>query len=506
MIQKPTLASTYEQLTADRQPFLDRGRKCSELTIPSLLPPEKFTSSSDLYVPYQSIGARGVNTLANKLLITLLPPNTPFFRLSIDDFTLEELTQQEDMRAEVEKILSTHERAIMTDIGRANLYSPVVEALKLLLVSGNGLLTFNKEGRARSFRLDSYVVLRDHDGKVLKVIIKEVLKYQRLPADLKAMVDEANNGPSKDQADIELFTCYEYEDGKYITYQEIVKTEIPGTRGSYKETEAPFMALRWTQIDGENYGRGHVEDYVGDLNALEGLSRALLEGAAAAARFLLMVKPGATVSPKDINEAPNASAIVGDIDEIGVLSANKNNDFRTVQLQVESIEQRLAYAFLMNTAVQRKAERVTAEEIRFMASELEDALGGNYSLLSGEFQLPLVRMRQSYLTRKKKLPKLPEDVVEPSIVTGLEALGRGHDLTKLDLFYARIQKLGPQAAARIKEDELIERMGASLGIDTDGLLKTDEEMQAEQQQAMQAQMMSDVVKGATPQVARAATE
>lgn len=46
---------------------------------------------------------------------------------------------------------------------------------------------------------------------------------------------------------------------------------------------------------------------------------------------------------------------------------------------------------LLNSAVQRNGERVTAEEIRYVAGELEDTLGGVYSLLSQELQLSLIR-------------------------------------------------------------------------------------------------------------------
>ena len=73
----------YETLRQHREHFLDRGQECSELTIPSLLPPDGFHSSTDLYNPFQSVGARGVNNLASKLLLLLLPPNSPFFRLSV---------------------------------------------------------------------------------------------------------------------------------------------------------------------------------------------------------------------------------------------------------------------------------------------------------------------------------------------------------------------------------------------------------------------------------------
>ncbi|MBX9279900.1 portal protein, partial [Klebsiella pneumoniae] len=77
-------------------------------------------------------------------------------------------------------------------------------------------------------------------------------------------------------------------------------------------------------------------------------------------------------------------------------------------------------------------ERVTAEEIRYVASELEDTLGGVYSILSQELQLPLVRVLLKQLQATQQIPELPKEAVEPTISTGLEAIGRGQDLDKLE--------------------------------------------------------------------------
>jgi hypothetical protein len=63
----------------------------------------------------------------------------------------------------------------------------------------------------------------------------------------------------------------------------------------------------------------------------------------------------------------------------------------------------------------------------------------------------------------------------------------------------------------------MDRLGASLGIDTGGLIKSEEQIQQEQAQAMeaqkaqmqeaqQAQMMGDVVKGAVPPMAKGMAE
>ncbi|MDP1159362.1 portal protein, partial [Klebsiella variicola] len=83
-----------------------------------------------------------------------------------------------------------------------------------------------------------------------------------------------------------------------------------------------------------------------------------------------------------------------------------------------------------------------------MAGELEDALGGVYSILSQEFQLPLVNRIIARMTKKKKLPALPKGVANPTIVTGLEALGRGHDMNKYQMFLQALAPLGPQAVGQ----------------------------------------------------------
>ena len=82
---KNTAASRYEQLRLERDMFLIRARESAKLTLPSLVPPEGHNGTNDLYKPYQSLGARGVNNLSAKLLMTLFPPNTPFQRFVIDD-------------------------------------------------------------------------------------------------------------------------------------------------------------------------------------------------------------------------------------------------------------------------------------------------------------------------------------------------------------------------------------------------------------------------------------
>jgi hypothetical protein len=178
------------------------------------------------------------------------------------------------------------------------------------------------------------------------------------------------------------------------------------------------------------------------------------------------------------------------------------------------INDRLAAAFLLNSAVQRSAERVTAEEVRYMAQELETALGGVYSVLSQEFQTPMINLLLMSLQQQGKMPKMPKESVKPMVVTGIEALGRGQDLNKLATFLQYLQPLGPEVIANeMNLNDYIDRLAASLGIDTSGLIKSAEQKEQEQmmqqqmqQEQMEAQMAMQMAQNAAPQLAKGAME
>ena len=167
---------------------------------------------------------------------------------------------------------------------------------------------------------------------------------------------------------------------------------------------------------------------------------------------------------------------------------------------MSQIRDRLGHAFLLTSGAVRNAERVTAEEVRMVSMELESALGGLYSLLSNELQLPMVNRLLDVMNKNKRLPKLPKDIVNPVIITGIEALGRGHDLQKLDMFLqGAAQVVGPQAVAEfVNVGEYFKRRATSLGIKTTNLVKSDEDLQAEKEQAMQMQQQDKMMQSLGP--------
>ena len=70
----------YDVLSSDRSQFLNEAEQASKLTLPYLIRGhEEHTSGmKTLLTPYQSVGAKGVVTLASKLMLALLPVQTSF--------------------------------------------------------------------------------------------------------------------------------------------------------------------------------------------------------------------------------------------------------------------------------------------------------------------------------------------------------------------------------------------------------------------------------------------
>ena len=497
----------YANLESERSSFLDRARSASEITIPSLLVNEGHSSSTILHTPYQSIGAEGVNNLSSKLLLSLIPPNAPFFRLVIDDAELEELVANQ--RGEVEETLSKIERMVQQEIEVRALRVPISEALKQLIVAGNVLVYLPENQQMRFFKLDRYVVKRDSMGNVLKIVVKETMSPLSLPEKAKHLVSETDEDEIP-KTSIDLYTCVKWTGRNWKIHQEIEGQIVPGSEGSFPKNKNPFIALRFTHIDGEDYGRGFVEEYIGDLKSLETLTKAIVEGASAAAKILFLVRPNGTTRIKTLADSPNGAIVVGDAQDVSTLQLQKSADFRVAQETIRTLSERLSRVFLMNSSVRRQAERVTAEEIRIAYQELEIALGGVYSILSQEFQLPLVQLIMNKMKKEKKLPPFPDESLKPMVITGVEALGRGQDLNELAGFLQHLAPLGPDTVMReLNINEYINRLAASLGIESKGLIKSEEQKQQEaqaQQQQMQEmqerQMMQSVADKVVPEAVK----
>ena len=483
----------YNELSTAREQFLNVAYECAELTIPTLIMRnEKPPAYAQFKTPWQSVGAKGVVTLSSKLMLGLLPPSTSFFKLQLDDSKLG-VEIPPEAKSELDLSFAKIERMIMDAIAASTDRVQIFSAIKHLVVTGNALLFMGKEG-IKMYPLNRYVVERDGNGDVTEIVTKEKIAREHLPPgmDIKQPNEPMDDSTSSQDKDCDVYTCIKKNKKGWYWYQEVHDILIPGSEGKAPLGKSPFLPLRFVTVDGEDYGRSRVEEFLGDLKSLEALMQALVEGSAAAAKVVFTVSPSSVTKPQSLAQAGNGAIIQGRPDDIGVVQVGKTADFQTAYQLANVLEKRLAEAFLIMNV--RDSERTTAEEVRMTQMELEQQLGGLFSLLTIEFLIPYLNRKMHTLQRNKQIPTVPKNLVKPTIVAGINALGRGQDRDALVQFITLIaQTMGPEAMMKfINADEAIKRLAASQGIDVLNLVKSMEEQQAEQQQAMQAQQMQSL--------------
>ena len=212
----------YSKLSTNRSQFLDRAVECSELTLPYLVQHDTTQKNRiTLTQPWQSVGAKAVVTLAAKLMLATLPPQTSFFKLQVRDDKLGESLDPQ-MRTELDLSFSKIERLIMDFIAASNDRVVIHQALKHLIVSGNALIFMGKDG-LKHYPLNRYVVNRDGNGNILEIVTKELISRKVLGFELpkkqpNSVVDEGVSGSDGD--DVEVYTCVKLDSssGRSVLY------------------------------------------------------------------------------------------------------------------------------------------------------------------------------------------------------------------------------------------------------------------------------------------------
>jgi len=486
-----TAKTRYDYLSSDRTQFLDEAEQAAELTLPYLILKDQYSKGMrHLPTPWQSVGAKGAVTLAAKLMQSMLPVQTSFFKLQVDESQLgQEFGPQ--IKSELDLSFAKIERTILEAIASSNDRVIVHEALLHLVVAGNALIFMDKDG-LKVYPLNRYVVERDGNGNVIEIITKETIAKKliedQLPEDVLKEYDTVVDGSDDSVEECDIYTHITRDNNRYVWHQEVHGKILEKSYGKAPVDISPWIPLRFNTVDGEDYGRGRVGQFIGDLKSLEALSQALVEGSAAAAKVVFTVSPSSTTKPSTLANAGNGAIVQGRPDDIGVVQVGKTADFKTAFEMMQQLERRINEAFLVMQV--RNSERTTAEEVRLTQMELEQQLGGLFSLLTTEFLLPYLNRILNQFQKTGKIPRLPKDIVKPTIVAGVNALGRGQDRESLGQFLTVIsQTMGPEAVQKfINPEEVIKRLAASQGIDVLNLVRSMQEIQGEQQQAQQMAM------------------
>ena len=520
----------YDSLNSERNYWLDRARRSASLTIPYLIPISNTPTMENVdafRLPWNGIGQRGTNSLCARLLMSILPPTEAFFRFTLDP--VEQEKQEAELLAQgftPEQIAETNsanelalnklELSILRSIETSNDRVMVHEALMHLVVAGNCLMHIAEDG-LRVYPLNQYVILRDPIGEPLCAVVKETMAIDQLPSSIRNELSKDKNeyGQIADpydpmptgepQKNVDIYTCIKWEGESVEWFQELNKQEIQGTRGSSKKSVSPWLPLRMSSYQASSYGPGYIESAaIADLQTAEALSQAVTECALVSAQVKHLVKPAGVTNAKSLAEAPNGAYLPGNPEDVFTVRTDKGSDVAVAYQALQRIEQRLAATFMLFEM--RDAERVTSEEVRMTSLQTEQSLGNVYAILTSEFQAPYIRRRLDLYMRKGGMEKLPEGLVQPMVSVGLAGVGRGNDLEKTARFINILQQsIGPEGMAKyLNNSELIKRLSSSMGISPLGLVKSEQQIAAEEQQAMQQAMQQQLA--ANPQGVAAAAQ
>lgn len=504
---KNTIKALWEHDDPARQEILDRARMCAALTKPSVLPPRNQSSSQKLPENYQSIGSRGVTTLEGRMVMALWPPEVPWFQLQPAAAIRYNPEIPPEVLQEIQDVLYLHELLIQATLESAGLRSNKYRrqsafrsskrmAISQLVVTGDTLEQMLDDYRVRVFRRDQYLTKRDSAGDVLYHVVNERIDPLTLSDE---QISDANLDKTelmgKDVSDRmeDLYTKVEWQPWtrKWVIAQDLREQKI----NESEETISPFFSTAFDLSPGEDYGRGFVELNLGDLRTLNELEEKLLDFAAMASVHLIAKDYSSLVRDEDLTKPTgsvfSARVISGQVQDVGLLRAEKMNDFQVVFQAAERKRKDLGGAMLIQSESVRDSERTTKFEVAEVTiRELEGVLGGFYAPLADQQQVPLLNRTIWQLKRDKLLPPIPEKSIDIRALTGVAALSRQIKLGKIMNIADIAKGFGDEALAKLDVGVLMDVAARYQSIYEPGLIKTNEQLAAEQQQALAIQAQS----------------
>lgn len=488
-MSKPTAATLWTKYRDTS--VIEKCRQYAQYTLPGLFI-DPLVQQQSVQHDFQSVGGLLLNHLGAKVTRALFPPGVPFFKNVASEDLKRTATEKGVSDGELDNKLNQVDNQATDRLFLNSSTAQLTNIIKLLAMTGNMLMYRDKETAAiRFWTIHSYSVRRISNGEWRCVVLKEQFQLDELPESIRN--DYLSKKPGqKDRlhSQIDLYTKIERQMGS-VNPRIVVTTEIDGVRcgpeSSYPAHLCPWVVATWNLSPGEHYGRGMVEDYTGDFAKLSLLSEQLGLYELEALSLLNLVDEAAGGIVDEYQEADTGDFVRGKTGGITSYERGDYNKINAVNGGLQQVIQRLSMAFLYSGNT-RDAERVTAEEIRQTANEAEQMLGGVYSLLAEQLQMPL-----AYLVTAEVSDTVMAGLVtrsyKPQILTGIPALTQAVLVQNLLEFSQTAAVVVPaliQLDDRVDRYKLLDVLYSSKNIDTSTIFKSPQQMQADAELKAQA--------------------
>lgn len=492
MSAEDTIQGEFRRMDGERSSRLDASEQYAYYTLPYLFPREGSTGNNETGVGMlDSIGATVTNHFANKLVTTLFSPNRPFFRLApaagskvakeIDEALADpaQKAQATALLSEFRIQSSRTEKDAIQHLEKISYRTAAVEAAKLLIVTGDTVIKNPGDGeRPTAYSMRDYVAKKAGDGGDMILIIRDDKKFATFDQEIQELLMTQGERDYEADTDVVLYTRYELQDdGRYKITQATDDIDLLSTDEILvPKNKMMHTHLSWNLHRGEDYGRGLVEDYSGSFHMIDALSRTIAHLAARIAGQKIFVHPQSNVDVDEINSSDSSTYVSGDPNMIGTAKMADPQDIIVLEGIVQGHKRMLSGAFLFGSGTTRDAERVTAEEIRDNAEELEVSHGGVYSRFSSDWQAKVAFEAVSSVEGKDL-----DENIDAKIVTGMDSLSRQGEMQSIRVWIqdlSMLNQLSEGTQAIVKQAEFARFAGAQRGVDTSSFVMSPEEIQA----------------------------
>jgi len=501
-IQDIKLSDKWNDLSQLKRKYTDIAETCSEYTIPSVFT-EKSFKAGDKYDQKIVNGymSKLINNLIGKLVLTILPSNQTFFKLSASKKDLSELSDGDKAKEdEINKMLASFETEVIKEINRMQFRATLFRALKIAMITGDCLIERTGDNTFREFTLKNYCIRRDNSGTILELIIKEKIDINALPDGIEVPSDKQDT-----KEPLDLYTYVRLEDGKYIQTQSI-DDNLVGKEVTFKDISEKYMSIRWNRNSDEDYGRGFVEEHISTIKSLNAGLEIIEKTGYSSSKIVFCVDPTGLTDFDDFLDAENGTAISGRGSDISVVTADKSKDLSILASQVDTFKKELSEIYLVGSSAVRDAERVTAKEIQMLAQELEVGHGGLHTGLATDIQEPLIKSVLKNMNIKM------DSSIDIVITSGIEALGRSSQLQKINNFMNELGTLGQivgsdKVIGSLNIPNIINSILVNSGVAGNDFLYTEMEANAIKEQAKKEELARQMLESsanslgnATPQL------
>ena len=234
-------------------------------------------------------------------------------KAKLDGYLQQTGNDEENVMSQLDIALSSMERQVLQKLDNLQARPALFEAIKHLVVGGNALL-YVGEDSIRMYSLRSYCINRDPEGNVTEIVLKEQVAREYMPPGVVGDDEDSKDSP----VDVYTWVQVEPNEDRVEWHQEYDGKKIPGSQGFSKLDSNPWLPLRLHRIAGESFGRSVVEECIGDLQALESLSQAIVEGSLIAAKALFLVNPNGTTRADALARAENGAIVSGNAADVKV--------------------------------------------------------------------------------------------------------------------------------------------------------------------------------------------